>query len=87
MKTPPMRQPSATHCLGLSQLRSAVPSSVPSWMSATLAAVIMPAAAAFDRPMYHSDDVRITSIGSAPSPVDSAVTHPYHHTCAAERPP
>jgi hypothetical protein len=37
-------------------------------------------------PSHQSDTFLYQTMGSAPSPVESAVTQPYHHTCAALRP-
>ena len=60
-------------------------------VSSVVADVIMPPAIALARPSQYLSSsppvVRRKAVGSAPSPVDSAVTHPYHQTCAADRPP
>merc|ERR1740117_952312 len=80
MKTTPVSMPHAT------PYRGEPGRSSPSLSSATLAAVIMPAAIALPTPSHHSDTFLYQTIGSAPSPVESAVTQPYHHTCAALRP-
>merc|ERR1740117_2368867 len=80
MKTTPVSMPHAT------PYRGEPGRSSPSLSSATLAAVIMPAAIALPTPSHHSDTFLYQIIGSAPNPVESAVTQPYHHTCAALRP-
>eukprot|EP00965_Chrysotila_dentata_P212507 6187084-Pleurochrysis_carterae.AAC.2 len=47
----------------------------------------MPAASALAAPSHQSSNDEQKASGNAPKPVDSAVTHPYHHTCCTERPP
>ena len=82
MNPTPTRAPSATPCRGVRVASGGLESSRPSLSSAALAAVIIPAATALQTPSQKSETCLNTSIGSAPKPVDRAVTQPYHHTWA-----
>mmetsp|Transcript_6249 Transcript_6249/g.14493 ORF Transcript_6249/g.14493 Transcript_6249/m.14493 type:complete len:264 (+) Transcript_6249:508-1299(+) len=83
----PASVPKRTPCHGVTALQSSPSRAYPSPKSAQLAAHIMPAASALARPIHHSETPLHAATGRAPSPVDSAVTQPYHHTWAMDRPP